>query len=278
MFAFALVYGTISEALVFQTLWNPNWEGLRVLDYGFVPGLGTSPPWIMLMVGVHTVWSMSVPIALAESLAGPRRDTPWLGTRGLIVTAVVFVLGVALVVSGSLAKAGNFLTAPRLVVSLAVIGALVVLGLRLSRNLPRPQTAGRAPGPWAVGAFALAAGSFFLLWYDATDLSGRLPFRLGLPIPVWLSVAGYLALFTVVLTLVARWSRRSGWSQAHRLALAGGAVLVYAWHSFLWPPVGIPTIPAIDLAGDAFFTAVALLLLMTAARRLSREAVPDHAR
>ncbi|HUR08779.1 MAG TPA: hypothetical protein VM347_40000 [Nonomuraea sp.] len=77
--------------------------------------------------------------------------------------------------------------------------------------------------------------------------------------------------FTAVLTIVARWSHRSGWSQAHGLALACGAMLTYAWHSFLWPPVGVPTSPSLDLAGDVVFTTGAIVLLAVAALRPHRE-------
>ncbi|MFI6498060.1 hypothetical protein [Nonomuraea typhae] len=269
MFAFALAYCIFAEAFVFQTLWNPDFEGLRILDYGYVPALGTSPAWIMYMFGIHTIWSISVPIVLAESLAGPRRTTPWLRTPGLIVTAVLFALGAATIFLSTVAKAGNLVTAPRAVVAVAAIGALLALGSRLGRGASRPPIGPDAPKPWAVGAFALAAAGFFMLFYDATDLSGRLPYRIALPIPVWLGVAIYAALFLVVLVLIARWSRRPGWSQVHQLALAAGATLTYAWHSFLWPPIGTRTSPALDLAGDVVFAAIAIAVLVAAARRVA---------
>jgi hypothetical protein len=49
-------------------------------------------------------------------------------------------------------------------------------------------------------------------------------------------MAGNL-IFGLVAVLVVRWSRRAGWAPAHRVALAGGALLAYAWHSFLEKPV-----------------------------------------
>ncbi|HUR08780.1 MAG TPA: hypothetical protein VM347_40005 [Nonomuraea sp.] len=136
MLAFALAYGVFVEAFDFQTLWNPHYEGLRILDYGFIPALGTAPPWFMFMVGVHTVWSISVPIAIAESLASSRRTTPWLGTPGLIVAAVLFVLGAGMVILSTIPRAGNLLTAPRLIAALIVIGALLALGWHLGRIPP----------------------------------------------------------------------------------------------------------------------------------------------
>ncbi|MEU8148788.1 hypothetical protein [Nonomuraea sp. NPDC048901] len=60
------------------------------------------------------------------------------------------------------------------------------------------------------------------------------------------------AVFATVGALVARWSHRSGWSDAHRLALAAGAMLTYAWHSFPWEPVTTePVSQAVDLTSNA---------------------------
>ncbi|MEV0233492.1 hypothetical protein [Nonomuraea sp. NPDC050786] len=50
----------------------------------------------------------------------------------------------------------------------------------------------------------------------------------------------YLALFAAVATTLRRWSRRAGWTQAHRLALVGGAMPTYAWHPSPWEPIPLP--------------------------------------
>ncbi|MFG1708200.1 hypothetical protein ACFLIM_33830 [Nonomuraea sp. M3C6] len=73
----------------------------------------------------------------------------------------------------------------------------------------------------------------------------------------------------MVLTLIARWSHRTGWSEAHRLALAGGAMLTYAWHCFPWKTIA-PASPAVDLVGDIVFTTGAVALLVVTALRLRR--------
>ncbi|MQA85247.1 MAG: hypothetical protein GEV03_11635 [Streptosporangiales bacterium] len=274
MLTWALAYGMFEEALVTQTLWNPNWGNTRILDYGFVPELGTAPPWMMFMVGVHTVFSISVPIAIVETLAGPRRTTPWLGKVGLGVTTALFVVIVGFSIFGTIWAIGNFASAPQLVGAGVVIVVIVALGWRFGRPAPlagaRPQAAGNAPSPWFVGGFALVAGATFVLLY-ATDPRGLSPWlAAAIPIPAWLSVVIYLALFAVVLTLMARWSHRAGWSDAHRLALAGGALLTYAWHSFPWQSIA-PASPAVDLAGNTLFTAGAVALLVVTALRLRRD-------
>ncbi|MFI7632652.1 hypothetical protein [Nonomuraea sp. NPDC049400] len=127
---------------------------------------------------------------------------------------------------------------------------------------------GRAPGPWAVFAFALVADAVFVLLY-AVDPTGLSPW-LAIPIPAWASVFIYLALFATVGVLVRRWSHRSNWSDAHRLALAAGATLTYAWHSFPWKVISTePVRLAADLTSNAIMTVAAIVLLVIAARRVS---------
>jgi hypothetical protein len=87
----------------------------------------------------------------------------------------------------------------------------------------------------------------------------------------WAVVGLYLAIYAVVITLVARWSSRSGWDDRHRLALAGGALLTYAWHAFPSAPI-VGATGAIDLVGNAVFAAGAVALLAAAVR--GRRAAP----
>lgn len=46
------------------------------------------------MLTLHTIWSISVPIALVEALTHPDETTPWLGRPGLAATAILFGLGI----------------------------------------------------------------------------------------------------------------------------------------------------------------------------------------
>jgi hypothetical protein len=267
MIGLALAYGMIEEAFVTQTLFDQDWVGFRILDYGYLPVLGIGLPWTLFMVGVHTVWSISVPIALAETLAGSRATTPWLGNVGLGVTATLYgllVVGASIRIAATAGVAG----APQLVVAGVVIVAIVAVALRLPRPRPTDQAAPAAPLPWLAGAFAAVAGALFVLLY-AVDPTGLSPWFEALRVPAWLNVVANLALFATTIAVVSRWSRRSGWSQAHQLALAGGALLTYAWHSFPWRSLD-DTGLSLDLASNTVFTAGALVLLVVAARRVSR--------
>jgi hypothetical protein len=261
----ALAYGMLEETFVTQTLFNQNWAGFRILDYGYVSALGLGLPWTLFMVGVHTVWSISVPIALAETLARERRMTPWLGNVGFGVTAVLFALTI---VGDSILTAtrDGVASATQLAVAAVIVAVLVMIALRLPRPGRLQPPPGRAPSPWLAGGFAAAAGAVFVLLY-AIDPTGLSPWLEALRIPAGLNVVANLVLFAITIAVVTRWSRRPGWSQAHVLALAGGALLTYAWHSFPWRSLDNAGL-ALDLGSNAAFTAGAIALLVVAARRV----------
>ncbi|HEU5430731.1 MAG TPA: hypothetical protein VFU81_03660, partial [Thermomicrobiales bacterium] len=96
-----LAYGIVEEGLVTQSLFNPGYVGADLLRVTFVSWLGIGVWWTLFVLTLHTVWSVSVPIALVEALTPRRRTTPWLGPVGLIVAALLFVVGAAAVAFGT---------------------------------------------------------------------------------------------------------------------------------------------------------------------------------
>src|SRR5579863_7840894 len=90
----ALAYGILEEAFLDQTLFNPDFLGLHLhlLEPAFVPALGIGIWWTIFVLTLHTVWSITVPIALVEALVPERAAAPWLGNVGIAVTAVLFAL------------------------------------------------------------------------------------------------------------------------------------------------------------------------------------------
>lgn len=250
----ALAYAVLEEGLITQSLFNPEWAGLRMLDYGWVPALGIGAWWTVFVLAIHSVWSICVPIALMESLA--RSDKPWLGKVGLTVVSLVFVLGIAL--SAVFMNATPYMpSVPQLVGTGVVIVGLVAAALFWRRPV-RPALAARAPSPWVVLGLTLVAGMMF--WAPALVYAS---------VPAWASVAWYLTLYATTAVLIARWSRSAGWDGRHTLALAGGGLLTYAWHGFAQPPA-VPAPAAVDLAGNTFFALAAVALLLLAARRTAR--------
>lgn len=69
--------------------------------------------------------------------------------------------------------------------------------------------------------------------------------------------------------LFLHWSRRKGWGNIHELALAAGALLTYAWHSFIEEPV-IGATGTIDQIGNVVFSLSAVVILFLAIKSLKK--------
>ena len=112
-----------------------------------------------------------------------------------------------------------------------------------------------APSPWIVAVAAFLAGR---AWQELTPIAFGEPPRLDW----WIPVAAAAALAAGFYVLVLGWSRRAAWRDAHRFALACGAILAVmtAGYRGQWT--------AIDLLARGIFTAGALALLFVLARKL----------
>lgn len=256
-----MAYAIFEEAFTTQSLFNPNYLHLNMhlLDPAYIPSLGISAWWTLWMLNVHAAWSIATPIALIEACVPNRAATPWLGRAGMLVTAVLFVLGA---VGNALIsiKHDHYFASPLQFTSAALACiALIAIALWLPRKAERPQT-GVAPNPIFTGIFALVFASVCLI----------LPKSWG-----WLAFAAMLACDFVVIVAVRLWSRSTSWNLRHVLALASGAALAYGWHSFLQPSV-VPASHAAVLASHVIFTLAAICLVWFAARRTSAYPRPAY--
>ena len=68
MLVLSLAYALIMEGFTNQTLFNPNYAGQRLLDYGFIPALGTSFDFAVYVLTLHVVWSIGSSVALSGVL------------------------------------------------------------------------------------------------------------------------------------------------------------------------------------------------------------------
>jgi hypothetical protein len=240
----ALAYGVLEEGIATQSLFNPNYVGLRLLDYGFIPSLGIGLPWTIYVLMLHTVWSISVPVLVVEAIFGEKREQPWLGKVGLAVFALLFTLGITAVRVFS-AKKEKFMASPAQTIwTVIVIAGLVAIAFGIFRR--RPEEAAKTnPEPdagmvsrrcWLLGLVVFLTGSFIHVCYlFGTKLLPQLPF---------VAVAVMLGLFAVVGAVVrATW--KSGWNIAYTHALGFGALFVYCWWGvfFAWRVHGAASVP-----------------------------------
>lgn len=247
----ALAYAVLEEGITTQSLFNPNYADLRLLDPGHIGFLGMGAPWTLFVLALHTVWSITVPIVIVESMSRRSRE-PWLKKIGFSVYVAIFLGGI-IATTGFQLSNDSFVAAPA---QFAGVGVAIVVLVALAAwigSRPRRHTAGTAPNTWLVGITGLVLTSAFMLVNDLVKNG-------------WLNAGLMIVLDVLAVFVLLNWSRRTGWTQLHSLALAGGALLTYAWHSFPEAPV-MDASRTVDLVGNAVFSLLAVVLLVSATIR-----------
>jgi hypothetical protein len=261
IFALSLGYAIIEEAFVTQSLFNPNYVGLRLLDYGYISSLGIGAWWTVFVLGIHVIWSMATPIALVEALAGKRRHAPWLSPAGIVMVVLLFLLGCFGAAAGDdpfRASNAQFIVSG-VVVVLIFAAALIIKWVFKAK--PLSSAAQSVPdlnprNPLVVGIIALLMGSGFMSLALINNA-----------ILVAVNVLGMLAIVTSGGLIFDRWSRNAAWTPRHELAIAGGFLFTYAWYGFAQMPSVGEVAPTVDAIGNAIFTAAAVGAFVVAWKR-----------
>ena len=233
--------------------------------YGRVLGVN----WVYLLWALvyESVWAVVLPIQLTELISSAQRDEPWLGRRGLVLAAVVFVLASVVAwyswtqvfVPQYFPESAYHVPWTPIIIAWAAIVALsaAVLGLP---QWPRaePATARPAPQPWLVGLVAFAMG---LPWFLLVLLAyGAVP-----TLPVALPIGAGLTLLCASFALIGRWASSPSWHDTHRLALVFGTLTSSMLAGFVVLHVGRALL--IDILGKLILNVIAIMLLI----RLSRK-------
>jgi len=247
----ATAYGFVEEGLVTQSLFNPNYLHLRLLDFGFIPGLGTSPVWAIYVLGLHMFWSISAPVGLVESLFPARRTAPWLGPVGTAIVALLFLGGLALVAIFTY-KSLPFMASPAQLTGIVVIVAVLVFAALAWPKAP-PASNGKAPHPIVLFLVSFVPGSLFV----ASEFYGNQGLKLTAPAAVAL-LAGCEALALLLMIIL---TRGKAWTDAQRFALTAGALAVYVWFGF---PTDIALHGKADLPGHEILLAAMLAVFAIA--------------
>jgi len=253
----ATAYGLFEEGFVTQSLFNPNYLHLRLLDFGFLPLLGTALPWAIFVISIHVVWSITVPIALIESAFPARRDQTWLGTLGRVLYALAFLAGCALIAVFSY-KQTPFMATP---MQFGVVGALIVALCVMAFKLPKPirTPAKSMPHGAVLLLVSFLAGSVFMIAARKAESE----WHLSWPAVVALE---FLVEALFVAFVIAQ-TRNGSWDEPRRFALMAGAFLVYAWIGFL---TDISLHGTADLIGHSIIAALLCAVLVVIGVRVKK--------
>ncbi len=222
MLLLATAYGLFEEGFVTQSLFNPNYLHLRLLDFGFIPALGTGLPWLIFVVSIHIVWSISVPIALTEGLFKNQRTLPWLGPIGLGVFSLLFLAGCALIASFTYKQLPFMATPAQFGVTGAAILVLVITAFVWPKTSAPSQ--GRAPHPVILFLASFTAGSALMLIQHMAQAKWHW---------TWITcVAAALTLEGLFIAFMLIFTRGKTWSDVQRFALMAGGLMVYVWVGF----------------------------------------------
>lgn len=261
-----LAYGLVEEGMALQSLTSPTLYGAA----HWAPRvLGINTAYAELNLVYHAVFSVLIPIVLVELLFARHGRTPYLSRGGLVVTAVVAVLGVTLVrISIPPSVDPGYQESPAALLGFGVLVAvLAVIALRV---LPRQGTAEQVTGRVTAGSPPPPAGVGMACGAGALVFLGLLfPFG-GAHQPAfthgsWVLVPMLAAAGVAVATGLALrcWTTMTGWSDQHRLAGITGALVGHTAFG-----LGTHTHTPLDTVALALIGVVMVIALVALARRL----------
>jgi hypothetical protein len=233
--ALAVAYAVLEEGILDQSFFNPDFMHQHLLAYGFWPRLGTSPAWVICVTTLHVVWSLAVPIGMAESLFAERSKERWLGRVGLAMNTLLFLLGILALGSFSYRTATHHASARQIAVCSVIILGLIAIPAISRRTHPSIATAHRRDRPVSIGLVSFLAGSLFVELYWIGPSLLRWP---GNATAVAELGLGVLALFLLRGLGSKPWTILEVWSAST------GGLLVYVWHGYridraLHPAAGV---------------------------------------
>ena len=267
-----LAYELVEDGIGLQAVTSPRLY--HAADWGGRL-LGVNLPYWEINTIYHVIFTIAIPIAIVSLISPADRHRPYLGRPGLVVFALVFVIGVALVRISVPPLEDPGYRAPSGFL-LGVVLLIMVLGFVALRWAPTRRPSGVAevavPAPmWLAPVAAVATGVTIGAMFPLRVLGARQPsFTQGW----WVLVPMILvaALCLVAIWALSRWSGSALWSDLHMLALVVGALvgrmLIGIIVSSSLNVGGGPT--PVDRVGQGVLLVLPVILGPMAARRLRR--------
>ena len=186
MLFLALAFAVAEECLIQQTSLAPMVIKLKGQEYA--RAFGVNYVYLLCMLAYESVMVVMAPVLLTELIFPSRRRTPWLGTAGMVVLSVLFLVGCffAWFSWTQIARPKVFHMPPytppveAVGAAVAAIVLLALLAFAVFRTPDQRAGSGRSPGAWAAGVLACiwSVGLIALvLWPSACCRTSRRPRR-----------------------------------------------------------------------------------------------------
>jgi hypothetical protein len=207
-----VAYGITEECLTLQTVFNT-----AILGNNFTYGrwIGVNWVWAMCIILYHALWSITIPIFLAELLFPGKKEKGWLTKTGIVITSGLFLLtSVAFFyfyykMTSFIAPFSHFLVAAVLMIF------FVTLSFYISVNVTNREWFKRSR-PVVAGMISFVGS---ILWFVMLTIA----FRPNLGInPLIVLGSGVFIVFLTIL-LIFNWNQ-SNWGVKHRFFLACGSI------------------------------------------------------
>jgi hypothetical protein len=260
MFLLACALSIAEEFVIQQT-------SLAPMIIQIMPGppfgraFGVNYEYFLWALFYEAVLVVMVPVMVTELIFPERRQDPWVGRTGALITGILFLAACVpawylwtQLVREVVFKFPHYSPPPAGVMGgVVAIALLVWLAIGPARTALRGSGAPRKPlPPVLLGIGAVVAA---VIWHVLVVLAfGFRPF-----FPLWIAMTAGLVTAAVGLLLLPRYAAHPDWSDAHRLGLALGAILGSMGIGFADFIYGAAPI---DLWGKIISNALATLLIL----------------
>ena len=207
-----IAFGIIEECILLQSAFNPNFLGN---DLTFGRTVGVNWVWAQYIIGYHAIWSIAIPILIAELVFPVRKTQPWLSKTGIVVTSAFYLFSCVafyttfVKLTGFTTSLFHYLIAG--IMALVLILASIYLPGRLSF-----KSTSKTPSPLVVGIIAFGSSAIWLGLFS-------LLFQHGAGQPPWMvQLAGFVVVI-VLFFILAGWVKQN-WSNHHWFAVAFGCL------------------------------------------------------
>jgi hypothetical protein len=271
-----IAYAIAEECIILQTSVSPPYQHLlfgSAPNQNYLGMFGINWAHLLWALGYESIWAILLPINITELIFRDRREEPWIGPWGWLITAILFLVssyGIWYRFTQTGIAPGLAYEAPLslILISLSIIVALIVFALVGLRPYRSEKTSVRSvPRPWIVGAIAFL---LCLPWFSLAIL----PYLVPPSVPTSISIMIGLIWAAAGFLLIRRWSTRATWQDSHRLALSMGALVASMLAGFL---INGPVLSLFDLAGKFVVNVIAVVLLASLARANRRQSpTPEY--